>query len=138
MGAWGVGPFDNDDAGDFLVDLEETDPGERVNLIRQTLTNVADHEDYLEIADSQSAVAAATVLVARLSPAALPAPVDVPAFLAEGSGIEVVPDLASLAVRALDRAMGQQSEWRSEWEEAGEWPTIVELTTHMRDVLSRS
>lgn len=137
MGAWGTGPFDNDDAGDFLADLEEADTDERVNLIRQTLTNVADHEDYLEISDGQSAIAAATVLVAQLSPAALPASVEVPAFLSESAGIEVASDLAALAVRALNRAMGQQSEWRSEWEDAGEWPTIVEVTTRMRDALSR-
>ncbi|GAB3426938.1 hypothetical protein GCM10027569_67280 [Flindersiella endophytica] len=60
-----------------------------------------------------------------------------PTFLAESPRLEVTPDLAALAVRALDRAMGQRSEWRSEWEEAGEWPTIVEVTTHMRDALSR-
>ncbi|MFC4063423.1 DUF4259 domain-containing protein [Actinoplanes subglobosus] len=30
MGAWGVGPFDNDDAADFAGGLDEASPGARI------------------------------------------------------------------------------------------------------------
>jgi hypothetical protein len=72
-----------------------------------------------------------------MSQAALPDWANAPTFLAEGGRVETAPDLASLAVQALDRVMGEQSEWREEWEESEEWPTMEGLVTHLREALSR-
>jgi hypothetical protein len=33
MGAWGTGPFDNDDAVDFVRDLAETLPENRIGML---------------------------------------------------------------------------------------------------------
>ena len=46
MGAWGSGNFENDDAMDWVADLEET---RNLKLVKQTLREVLDAGDgYLE------------------------------------------------------------------------------------------
>src|SRR5258708_20240958 len=64
MSIWEPGPFENDDAADWVTEVEE-DPG--LELIEDALSEVADpaHVGYLEIPDGAIAVAAAE-LVAQL------------------------------------------------------------------------
>jgi hypothetical protein len=45
VGAWGVGTFENDDAGDWVYQLEEAND---LELVRGTLLAAADPEGYLE------------------------------------------------------------------------------------------
>jgi hypothetical protein len=42
-----------------------------------------------------------------------------PDFLLEGGKLEVPDDLPALAAQALDRIVGDDSEWRELWEESG-------------------
>ena len=60
MGAWGFGTFENDDAGDWLFDLEETND---LSLIEQTLTL---EDDYIEAPDGCNALAAAEIVAALM------------------------------------------------------------------------
>ena len=63
MGTWGTGPFDNDDAGDWVYELEEaTDLG----LVREPLRTALDTDDYLELAEGNNAIAAAAIVAASL------------------------------------------------------------------------
>ncbi|MCM0674505.1 DUF4259 domain-containing protein [Micromonospora phytophila] len=43
-----------------------------------------------------------------------------PDFLRDGERLDLPDDLATLAVRALDRIMAADSEWRDLWQEAAE------------------
>lgn len=43
-----------------------------------------------------------------------------PDFLLEGGSVEVLADVPSLAVRALDRIVGDNSEWRALWDESAD------------------
>ncbi|MEV6925641.1 DUF4259 domain-containing protein [Dactylosporangium sp. NPDC051485] len=43
-----------------------------------------------------------------------------PDFLLGGGRIDVADDVPALAVRALDRIAGDDSEWRELWDESGE------------------
>lgn len=63
MGAWGVGSFENDDAGDFLGDV--TDSGD-LSLIREALDNVLTSTEYVEAPDACMAIVAAEVVAAAL------------------------------------------------------------------------
>ena len=63
MGAWGAGPFDNDDAADWAGELEDAEPDERPAMIRAALSDAADEPDYLKIAVGEIAIAAAAVVV---------------------------------------------------------------------------
>ncbi|MBA3531067.1 MAG: DUF4259 domain-containing protein [Ardenticatenales bacterium] len=58
MGAWGPGGFDNDDALDWIDDLCEADT---LDVLRDTLTAVAEKEDYIQVDEGSEAVAAAEV-----------------------------------------------------------------------------
>ena len=63
MGAWGTGNFENDDAGDWIWELEKS---KDKTLIRETLSRVA-NDDYPESPACSEALAAAEVVLAGLS-----------------------------------------------------------------------
>ena len=60
MGTWGVGSFENDQAGDWVLDLEESTGFEFLEQTLRKVTSLGD--EYLEAADSESAIAAAETL----------------------------------------------------------------------------
>lgn len=61
MGAWGVGTFENDDASDWVYQLEEAGD---LDLVEVTLQAAADPEAYLEAPTCCMALAAAEVVAA--------------------------------------------------------------------------
>ena len=64
MGAWGTGSFENDDAMDWVADLEGSDD---LAIVVETLSRVADAgDDYVETPEGAAAVAAAEVVAALL------------------------------------------------------------------------
>ena len=102
MGAWGTGPFDNDDAGDWVYELEQAGD---LGFVRETLTTAAEAGDYLEMPDGNNAVAAAAVVAAALDQSHDGLPEDVVAWLSATGEPATAPD-ARLGVRALDRVTG--------------------------------
>ncbi|MFI5930614.1 DUF4259 domain-containing protein [Actinoplanes sp. NPDC051494] len=119
MGTWDSGAFDNDSAADWCGALHDMDPAERVGAVRRTFTAVADHDgEYLDSDLSCDAIAAAAVVASQL-PGGTPLTTPyAPTFLIEGGTLEVPADIAPLALRALDRVAGPDSEWRELWEES--------------------
>ncbi|MGH3663719.1 MAG: DUF4259 domain-containing protein [Micromonosporaceae bacterium] len=111
MGAWGTGVFDNDDAQDFLVELNNVNLGQLEQFILQALQAAADTADYLQIDDANAAIAAAAAVAAAHAGQTLTG--------ADRAGDlpEPTPELLALAVRALDRVAGDDSEWRKLWGE---------------------
>ncbi len=74
MGTWGVGPFDNDGAADWVWELEAAPS---IATLRSALDDVADivaAGDYLEMTPCKHACAAAAFIAAlrRRDPSALP------------------------------------------------------------------
>jgi len=134
MGAWGTGPFDNDTAADWCGDLHDADPSDRLQIIRAALAEAADEVDYLDASDAEVAVAAAAVLAAGATP------VDsayAPAFLSEGEQVEgVTPDLVDLALRALDRVVADESEWRALWLDSDQGTAMMSTVQQLRQALS--
>lgn len=63
--SWDVGPFANDTAADFGGDLDEVAAGEREGIVRSALTRVIDTAAYLEVPESEVAVAAAALVAAQ-------------------------------------------------------------------------
>ena len=60
-GAWGTGPFDNDDALDWVWELSESDDS---SVIEATLDAAANSSGYLEAYTASVAIAAAEVVAA--------------------------------------------------------------------------
>lgn len=62
MGTWDVGPFDNDDAADFAVELDDAPPQARIEMIGAILERVAGPADHdSRLSDIPRAVAAAAL-----------------------------------------------------------------------------
>lgn len=133
MGAWDTGPFDNDSAADWCGDLNEAGTGQRVDLIRSTLETAATDLDYLDHDDAAPAIAAAAIVAASMPGGTPITSAYAPDFLLCGEALSFSPDLPALAVRALDRIVGDDSEWSSLWEGNA---AAFDQVRHLRSVLS--
>jgi hypothetical protein len=131
MGTWGTGPFENDDAADFSVDLADAVPADRIEMLRAALRRAADNTGYLEIDDAQAAIAAAAVVAAWSAGHAVDGAPELPDL-----GSVVMPaDLVSSALHALDRVAGPNSEWRSLWGEGGDMNDVLAELARIRMAL---
>jgi Domain of unknown function (DUF4259) len=118
MGTWHYGPFDNDTAADWSGDLNDAPADQREPIIRATLAAVLDNEGYLDSDLAVEAIAAAAVIASQ-RPGGTPVTTPYgPDFLLNGETLSLPADLDGLAVRALDRILADESEWRSLWEES--------------------
>lgn len=113
MGAWGSGPFDNDDACDWAFELEEGG----VKYIKATLQTVTKSkpDEYVEAPECSNAIAAAEVVAAMNGQGLKKLPEEVSDWL--GSKPKLSPELKSLALAAIDR-IGSKSELKELWDEA--------------------
>jgi len=144
MGAWGLGPFDNDAAADWAGDLDDAAPKERSTLIRDALTAAIEAEEYLDGDEAATAIAAAAVVAAKQPDGPELDNNYGPNADTVGS-LRLEPDLRVLATRALVRALGEASEWRELWEEAGQFdearraldPVLSALNNHTAEASDR-
>ena len=116
MVTWDVGPFDNDTAADWSATFDEADEATRLEMLEETLTAAADETEYLDADTAFEAIAAAATVASQLGGP----PIDStygPDFLTGPGMLKVPPDLPALAVRALDRILADDSEWRDQWDE---------------------
>ncbi|PJE96993.1 hypothetical protein CUT44_11260 [Streptomyces carminius] len=132
MGAWDVGPFENDMAADFAHTLDETAPDKRESLVRSTLGRAVQARDYLESSEGEKAVAAAALVAAQC-----------PGGEAISTGYgpkQALPafagDLRPLAVEALDRVVAEDSELAELWDEAHSSPKWQQGIGRLRAVLA--
>ncbi|MFI0261022.1 DUF4259 domain-containing protein [Streptomyces sp. NPDC017056] len=126
MGTWGTGPFDGDAAADFLAELAAMSVDRRLGAIRGVLSTAAAERDYLEAPQGGMAVAAAALTAAARAGSASPAD---PAYGPELAVPAPPPQLAVLAVHALDRVLAPDSELAELWDESGdggrEWRAVL-------------
>ncbi|MFG1664971.1 DUF4259 domain-containing protein [Streptomyces sp. Y7] len=132
MGTWDVGPFDNDDAADFAIALDEAAVDERESLVRSVLTRAANATGYLSTPDAELAVAAAALVVAQY-PGGEPA---CPNYGPSEAMPEFPADFKKLTVDALDQVVAESSELAEQWDEAPKGPQWRQVITHLRDVLA--
>lgn len=140
MGTWDVGPFDNDLAADWCVRLDKAAPEQRETLIREALSWVAEHGDeYLEINEAVEAMVAAAIVASQLPGGTAVETPYAPDFLLAGGRVEVADDIPAIAVRALDRIVGDDSEWRELWAEAEEsYPQALASVQAIRESLDQA
>lgn len=124
MGAWGTGSFENDDASDWVYELESSTDD---SVIRTALTAVASAADGADVerGEAECAIAAAEVVAAAAGSPGPKLPGEVERWLAE-HGASVTADLRDSAVRAVTRAR-ERSELRELWDDAGdeEWLALT-------------
>ncbi|MGK5519001.1 DUF4259 domain-containing protein [Micromonospora sp. URMC 107] len=136
MGAWAVGPFDNDTAADWCASLDEASPERRPLLVEQALREAVREGDFLDSWPGAKAVAALAVVAAHL-PGGPPADsVYAPDFLTAGGRLTLPAELPALALRALDRVLADGSELAELWDEAGELDEFVAALAPIRAALA--
>lgn len=133
MGAWGTGIFDNDEAMDWLAGWEEAAEGEgdadepgRIAFVIGALAVVVEHKGYLDIDAGECALAAAEAVAAAGSRpgVALSGNADESVLAlakwAKGPGAKILnqPEVRMLAVQAIDRLLGVESEIVELWAES--------------------
>jgi hypothetical protein len=126
VAAWGTGAFDNDDAGDWVYELEGADD---LGLCRDALEDAADTNGYLEVREARVAVAAAEVIAAAAGRPSTDLPEAVEAWLDSIRPIPSEDDLA-LARRAVGRVGSPRSELVEHWaraapDERSQWEAAV-------------
>lgn len=118
MGAWDIGPFDNDDAADWLYQLEESDDTSVIAAALDSVTEVGD--DYLEAPDCSCALAAAEIVAALHGHPMAGLSDEAKAWLEKNRGLDV-SELVEEAVAAVQRVR-TNSELKELWEESDELP----------------
>ena len=127
MGAWGHGSFDNDDAGDWLLELAGADP----SFLSSTLAEALREGRYLEAPTCCTALAAAEVVAALGGRPATDLPVEATEWVRgrpQASG-----DVVAAARDAVARVR-TESELRELWEETEDFEAWLASTG---DILER-
>lgn len=130
MGAWGTGAFENDDAADWLAELEgATDD----RVLEAAFDAVLDGKD-TDLMVEGPAVAAAEVVAAALGAPAADLP-EAPSEWAKGQpGHTLRPSTYRKAIKAVDQ-IAERSEMLDLWSEAEDFAgwqaAIVDLQTRL-------
>jgi len=135
MGAWGLGPFDNDTAGDWGYELDEAVPDKRSAVLRKALTAAADETGYLDYTEAAEAIATAAIVAAYQPGGPALDPVYSPDCLRADGPFDIPADLVSLSLRALNRVVAEDSHWRELWEEADRLDDVIAILAPIRVAL---
>lgn len=123
MGAWGSGVFENDDASDWVWELEDdTD----ASVLIEALASVVDAPvDEVEAPEASNALAAAEIVAAARGHHGATLPGEAREWI--GRNAQLVDNrILALATAAVER-VSIESELKELWDETGstEWATVV-------------
>jgi hypothetical protein len=130
-----VGPFDNDTAADWSATFDEADDATRLEMLEEALGAAADETEYLDSDYAYEAIAAAAVVASQMGGPAIDSTYG-PDFLNGPSSLKIPPHLTDLALRALDRIVADDSEWRDLWDEEDQLDNATEVLVPIRAALT--
>lgn len=130
MGAWGSGPFDNDDAADLMMELEDVPSWDSVRFV---FNEVLANEDYVELPEGARAYAAAALLTVALGKSDISAQ-DYLMILAEMG--RPPADLAAIGKAAVKRLSTGDSEIRELYLDSGSYNAWLEAVRATEEALS--
>ncbi|MFC8523420.1 DUF4259 domain-containing protein [Pseudarthrobacter sp. NPDC057230] len=113
MGAWGYLPFENDDALDWLEELQASG----ADVVRSALAKASDR--YVEAPDGAVALAAAEVTSASQGNPLGDLPENVSDWVT-AHGAEITAEDVEMALEAVERVAGEKSELAELWDDADE------------------
>jgi len=131
MGAWDIGPFDNNDASDWLFELEDSTD---TSAIAEALSAVTDiGEEYPEAPECCNALAAAEIIAALRSHPIAKLPDSAQTWVEEHEELDV-SSLVPAAQSAIQR-IRTDSELKELWDEsddAAKWyETLDDLSARL-------
>lgn len=130
VGAWGNGPFDNDAAGDWAADFEGLEAQEGFGLVEAALQGAAapargrwwkrggGGRGFLDADDGSLAVAAAEIVAYLIDRRPPPVYGEEAYAWAGRTGASADAELVRLALAALARVAGPESELAALWDES--------------------
>jgi len=116
MGAWEVGNFANDDASDWVYDLEGSSG---TDLLIEAIEAV-EHNDYADSPDCCIALAAAEAIAAANGHPAEDLPDGVRDWVEQQEDKAAIKKLAPRAAKVV-RKLQTKSELKDSWEESDNW-----------------
>lgn len=128
MGAWGFLPFENDDALDWMDELESGG----AEVVRGALATAG--AGYVEAPEGSVAIAAAEVTSACQGNTLGDLPENVATWVT-AHGMELGAEDVELALQAIERVAGEESELAELWDDADEpeWrESLGELSERLR------
>lgn len=129
MGAWGAGPFENDDASDWVWELEDDNDA---SVIIAALDDAIDPaEDYIDADTANNAIAAAEIVASSRGQRHAALPTEAVVWL-DASGSLITDEIVELARTAVARIL-EDSETRDLWAETGNTSWV----DYMTDLASR-
>ncbi len=131
MGAWGPGIFENDEALDWVIDLEGTKDYSMVNDALETVNSGAG--GYLESPDCSNALAAAEVVAALAGNPAPDLPDEVISWL---KGKKAADAKLIKSAKSAVSAIARESELRELWKESDEYGSWKEVISDLKQRLS--
>ena len=135
MGTWQVGPFDNDVAMDFFDEIEETPDDQVLKKLSSVLSAVAERPGRVELHEGHLAVAAAGLVAAGRSRGAATGNASVDEWLIVHRPV-TDQDSARIALAALDKVSGPDSEWMDLWATTDQRTAVEERLDGLRAVLT--
>jgi len=124
MGAWGSGVFENDDAADWVWELEDDNDA---SVLHEALAAAVDTpvDEPVDVPDASNALAAAEIVAAARGHHGAELPSEAREWIGRNAGI-VDARTVALAVAAVER-VSINSELKELWEEAenDEWSLVV-------------
>lgn len=131
-GAWDMGPFDNDDALDWVYELEASND---LSAVKAALSAAANQGAYIEAPTGSAAVAAAEVVAALLGRAHPQLPPEVASWV-DGRTLAKDDALVELARTAIARVQDPaESELAELWSESPE--SLLEWRSSLSDLDGR-
>lgn len=136
MGAWGEGPFENDDAGDWAYQFDGLDGATGLQVLADALALV-EADEYLEAPEATAAVAAAAVVSWIHDPKAIPeSPYsDAAATWVRRARPTPSASLVAAALSALNRVRTGESELAELWaegEDAAWRESLTQIETRLQ------
>ena len=112
MGAWGVLPFENDNASDWVWGLEEA---AGTSILADTLETVSTQEEIVD--ECEEAIAAAEVVAALRGKPLPELPEEVTDFVKKHGKKKPSPELINLAATVV-RRIAEESDLKDRWDES--------------------
>ncbi len=125
MGAWDIGPFDNDDAADWLYALEASSDISTIAAALGVITDIGD--EYLEAPDCWNALAAVEIIAALRGHPIATLPDNAKAWVEAHREFDVsslVPTAQAVIQRI--RSNSELNELWDESEEAAKWHATLD------------
>ncbi len=138
MGAWGIGDFENDDAGDWVYALEKS---KDKSVLHSALDTVLKNSETIESPECCEALAAAEVIYSGLSSEHSGVSEDIIKWLNKKPGIFKKPIIfeasdAKKAIEAISKILNS-SELKELWEESDEFEKWQKLENTLIAKLSK-